>query len=294
MPEVHLIPLAAIDDAALPRDRTGLDPEPLRELRDSIRASGLRMPVELYELSRPRDALRYGIISGFRRVTAFRELHATWGLEAYAAIPAFLRAPADLAAALAAMVEENAVRADISPWEQARIAVHACDSCGFTTVEDAIARLYPNASPMKRSRLRSAALVVEQLEGPLITPERLSERQLLRLAAAIRNGFAEPIALAIAGRTAPDAQWSAVQPYLVESESLHATDPEPEPDRGRLTPRRRETRGRPRRVVHLRPQLTVRREITRDGYVLRFSGKEATSGLLDEVLDEIERMYSGE
>jgi ParB family transcriptional regulator, chromosome partitioning protein len=196
---------------------------------------------------------------------------------------------------LAAMVEENAVRADLSPWEQARIAVHACDSCGFATVEDAIARLYPNANPTKRSRLRSAALVVEQLEGPLIAPERLSERQLLRLAAAIRNGFAEPIAVTVAAtRTGPDGQWAALQPFLVESESLHATDPEPEPDRGRLIPRGHVSRGRPRRVVRLRPQLVVRREIARDGYVLRFTGKEATSGLLDEVLDEIERMYSGE
>ena len=155
---IHLIPLAEIDDAALPRDRTGLDPEPLRELRDSIHASGLRMPVELFELSHPHGGLRFGIVSGFRRIAAFRELHTTWGLAAYAAIPAFLREPPDLAAALAAMVEENAVRADLSPWEQARITVHAADDCGFGTIEEAIARLYPTANPTKRSRLRSLAL----------------------------------------------------------------------------------------------------------------------------------------
>ena len=32
---IHLVPLAEIDDAALPRDRTGLDPDALRELRES-------------------------------------------------------------------------------------------------------------------------------------------------------------------------------------------------------------------------------------------------------------------
>ena len=73
---IHRIPLAEIDDAALPRDRTGLDPEPLRELRDSILASGLRMPVELFPLVAPARRPRYGIVSGFRRVAAFRELHA--------------------------------------------------------------------------------------------------------------------------------------------------------------------------------------------------------------------------
>jgi ParB family chromosome partitioning protein len=109
--DIHLIPLTEIDDAALPRDRTGLDPEPLRELRDSIVASGLRMPVELFPLAHPHGDVRYGIVSGFRRITAFRELHATWGLKDYAAIPAFLREPPDRAAVIAAMVEENAVRA---------------------------------------------------------------------------------------------------------------------------------------------------------------------------------------
>jgi hypothetical protein len=36
----------------------------------------------------------------------------------------------------------------------------------------------------------------------------------------------------------------------------------------------------------------IRREIAQDGYILRFTGKEATSGLLDEILDDIERWYS--
>jgi hypothetical protein len=32
--------------------------------------------------------------------------------------------------------------------------------------------------------------------------------------------------------------------------------------------------------------------MARDGYILRFTGKEATSSLLDEVLDESERLFS--
>ena len=49
---IELVPLAEIDDAALPRDRTALQAEPLRELRDSILKSGLRQPVELFPLER--------------------------------------------------------------------------------------------------------------------------------------------------------------------------------------------------------------------------------------------------
>ena len=32
--------------------------------------------------------------------------------------------------------------------------------------------------------------------------------------------------------------------------------------------------------------------MTRDGYTLHFTGREATCGILDRVLDEIERMYA--
>jgi ParB family chromosome partitioning protein len=51
--------------------------------------------------------------------------------------------------------------------------------------------------------------------------------------------------------------------------------------------------GRPKRLARLRPTLTLRRERTREGYVLRFSGRDATSPLLDEVIDEIEGIYAG-
>jgi hypothetical protein len=39
-------------------------------------------------------------------------------------------------------------------------------------------------------------------------------------------------------------------------------------------------------------EATRFRAITRDGIALRFTGREATSGLLDEVLDQIERWLS--
>ena len=55
MPDaVHLIPLEAIADDALTRDRTALDPDALTELKLSILATGLRMPIELFELAEPR------------------------------------------------------------------------------------------------------------------------------------------------------------------------------------------------------------------------------------------------
>ena len=66
---------------------------------------------------------------------------------------------------MAAMVEENAIRAEVSPWEQALIAVTARDSGVFDTVEAAIDALYANLGRDKRRRLRAIAHLAEELDG---------------------------------------------------------------------------------------------------------------------------------
>ncbi len=288
---IHLVALADIADDALPRDRTGLDARPLEELRTSIAAGGLRMPVELFEIPADRRHLhpghRYGIISGFRRVAAFRAQHEATRQERYAAIPAFLRAPADNAAALAAMVEENEIRADISPWERGHVLVLARDTGTFPTIDAALEGLYPHADRMKKTRLRGLATAYEHLDGVLTSPETLSLRQVLRLAAACNKGFTELVIITLdeSRDKDPAAQWRLLQPVLAEAEQTE------DPDATGTPVSTSYNRGRPRRVVRLRNSLIVRREKTQDGYVLRFTGKQATSSLLDEVLDNIEQLY---
>ena len=93
---IHQIPLAEIDESALTRDRSGLGADALTEIKTSIAASGLRQPVELFALSKPRISSsgqphRYGLLSGLCRLMAFRDLHELTGQERYKAIPAFLR-----------------------------------------------------------------------------------------------------------------------------------------------------------------------------------------------------------
>ena len=144
---IHLIPLDQIDAAALTRDREALDEDALAELRLSIAANGLRLPIELWVLSEPREAYRYGLISGLRRLRAYQAMHALTEEVRCAAIPAFLRAPADYPAALAAMVEENEVRSAIYPWERGRIAWLAQYHGDFPTIEEAVLKLFPSASP---------------------------------------------------------------------------------------------------------------------------------------------------
>lgn len=136
---------------------------------------------------------------------------------------------------------------------------------------------------MKRSRLRALAHLVDELDGHLTDPRRLSQRQCLRLAAALSAGFGNLIRTALeeSASTEPEAQWALILPILAEAERQPADAPVPHPPR-------------PRRLLRPRAGLTIRREMTREGWCLHFSGRAATSALLDEVFDEIERLFSAE
>ena len=268
------IPTRLIDAEALSRDRTHLDASALSELRLSIATHGLRTPIEVYATD-----TGFALISGLRRLSAYRALHTLTQNPVYATIQATILTPKTTTAALTLMVEENDIRADLSPWEKGRIAVASRNEGHFPTIDAAIAALYPNADKMRRSRLRALAMLVEELDGTLTNPETLSQRQALRLAAALRAGFETVIRTALEESLtrSPESDWTLLQPILDEAEQS-LKDP---------TPYRP---GRPRRVVRLRAGLTVRRELAAEGWVLRFTGPEATGMLMETVLDEVERM----
>jgi len=285
MPDIHLIPLDAIADDALPRDRGHLDPAALAELRLSILRDGLRQPVELVELEAEHDGRTHGLLAGLRRLTAFRALRADFPQNPdWAAIPAFIRPPAAWADTLRQMVEENDIRADIAPWDQARIAVDLVPE-PFETVDAAVAALYRSADRQRRARIRAACVVVEELSDLLAAPHTLTLRRLERLSAACRGGFTPLLRLALEeSRTRdPARQWRVIENVLREAEA-EARDPSP-PD-----PRP----GRPRRMAHPRPGLTIRRERTDYGWSLHFTGREASGPLMEDIMDEVERLVGRE
>lgn len=276
------IPLAQIDMHALPRDRSTLPPAALAELQNSIATEGLRQPIEVWRLSTPSGPHEYGLISGFCRLTATKAL-AALRPNAYQTIPAFLRTPTDITAALSAMITENEVRAAISPWDKGRILVETVREAHFDTLDAATQALHPNATRQKRARLRACASVVEELDGLLTTPEDMLERHILRLAAALRGGFTDlivQILREVQGQSFA-SQWSALLPTLSEAEKGEEE-----------TPATATSPSRPRRMLHLRQGLTIRREETPNGYLLRFSGPEAKRrGLMDDVMDQVERWF---
>ena len=286
IPQIHQIPLAAILTDALPRDRATLEPAALAELQNSIATDGLRQPIEVWRLSTPAPnenggVSEYGLISGLRRLTATRNL-AKYRPEAYPTIPAFLRTPKDIPAALAAMVAENEIRADPSPWDKGRILVQVVEEGHFPTLDAAVTALHPNAPRQKRARLRACASVVQELDGQITTPDRLTENRLLRLASSLRGGFTDLIRqiLRETRGLSLETQWSALLQTLIEADRGEEEFP--------ATPT---TSARPRRMLELPQGLTLRREITPGGYVLRFTGPEAKQGgLMDDVMDMVERM----
>jgi ParB family chromosome partitioning protein len=220
---------------------------------------------------------------------AFRTEFERTGEARWATIPAFVRATAGLAAALAAMVEENEVRAAVSPWGRGRIAVAARDAGAFPTVEAAVDGLYPHAAGAKRTRLRALARLAEGLDGAFAAPERLSERQALRLARAVQGGHGAALRAVLAGAGAA-GEWRAVLPVLAAAERPAAVEAEarwPEAwNEEPIAPARRSGGQRPGPA-----RIVVRRESLRDGWALRVTGPDATAALMDAAMAKVEAIF---
>lgn len=163
------------------RDRISLDPVDLEALQASIAARGQQVPIEVTELS---DG-RYGLISGLRRLTVLRMLHAADAQAGFGTVLALLRRPEESAGAYLAMVEENEIRAGLSYYERARIAAQATAQGAFPDTGAALRGLYAAASRPKRSKIGSFLRVVEALDGALRHPQQIGERLGLKLAKAL-------------------------------------------------------------------------------------------------------------
>lgn len=199
---VQAIPLEAVDEGWLHRDRMRVDPEEMADLLVSIRDRGQQVPIEVVA----RDGGGYGLISGWRRLTALRRLAAETGDPRFATVLALLRRPETAADAYRAMVEENELRAGLSYYERARIAALAAAAGVHPDPRSAIAALFAAASKAKRSKIGSFLVIHEHLGhalrfGPAI-PERLG--LLLSRALSADPALAGDLVIAL-HREAPDS-----------------------------------------------------------------------------------------
>ena len=167
--------LEVIDAGYLVRDRLVVDPEEMHSLVESTRSRGQQTPVEVVDLG---DG-RYGLISGWRRLEALKQLAGEG--EARPAL-ALLRRPGDAADAYLAMAEENEIRVGLSYYERAAIAAAAVDQSVFETEKGALLHIYSTASRAKQSKIRRFLKIVRSLDGSLAFPATLGERMGLALA----------------------------------------------------------------------------------------------------------------
>ena len=180
---IQALPLEAIDQTYLVRDRVLLDDEDMDTLVASLRARGQQTPIEVVEL----EDGRYGLISGWRRLTALHQLHAETGEARFATVNALLRQPETASDAYLAMVEENEIRVGLSYYERARIAGRAAERGVFPTEKKALLALFASASRAKRSKIRSFLDIYHALDAHLRFAAMIPERLGLLLSKALKE-----------------------------------------------------------------------------------------------------------
>lgn len=192
------IPLDQIDDHALARDRRGVDrsSEAWTELRDSLQARGQQTPIEVI----PGDDGQYGLVSGFRRLSALRDLWAETGDESFATVKALVADRPATMDAMIAMVEENEIRQDVSFYERGRICCLAAEQGICTSVDEAIHKLFANSSRNRRYKIRNFTLIHAMIGSYLDYPEAIGERLGARIAQALKDGRAPRLIAVLADR----------------------------------------------------------------------------------------------
>lgn len=283
---IKQIALAEIDATSMQRDRTIVDAEALQELEFSIAEHGLRLPIEVYELGKPMAGKRYGLLSGYRRFVAQQNLLAREQDEAFGLIKAVVRDPAEMGGAFVAMVEENEIRQDLSHFERGRIAAIAAQQGAFASTEAAVGEMFAAASKAKRSKIRSFAMIFEELGDVLQFPESLREKDGLRLAQSLRSGAGARLREALGAGQGGNAkaEWTLIESVLAEN-----PDAPVDAKRG----------GRPTSVqkgetVKTNTGVTMQASKDAQGHLIRFSGKGVTPDMIAKIMRDIqERLEQG-
>lgn len=226
---VQRLPLASVAGDHLTRDRLAADAEDLDALVASIREHGQRNPIEVMELP---DG-RFGLISGWRRLTALEQLAAEPGGEKFATVLALLRTPENASDAYVSMVEENEIRVGLSYYERARVVALVVEQGVFPTEKIALARLFAAASRAKRSKIGSFLRVFHALDDVLRFPTHLGERQGLALAKALEWDAGASVLrsrLKAAGPArSPEEELDILQKALKAGQKRRDFDPAPAP-----------------------------------------------------------------
>ena len=180
---VQQVPLNAIEETHLVRDRILVDGDEMTALVESLRARGQQTPIEIVKLAESR----FGLISGWRRLTALKALYAETGEERFATVQALLRRPESASDAYLAMVEENEIRVGLSYYERARIAARAAEQGVYPDEASALRGLFASVSRAKRSKIGSFIVIYRALDDHLSFAAAIPERLGLSLSKALKE-----------------------------------------------------------------------------------------------------------
>lgn len=274
------IPLENIAADHLSRDRLPAEDADMVALRESLRAHGQRTPIEVTPLTptagQDGATLPYGLISGWRRLMAFKALHAATGAARFASIQALVRRPETAADAYIAMVEENEIRLGLSQYERARVAALAAARGVFESEEAALRALFATASRPKRSRIRAFLEIYRALDGALRFPAHLPERLGLALVERLRAGDAPRIAAALAEAASetPEAELALLE-RLVR--------PQPKPSAAPSAA-----------AEPILPGVTLEQALRGRTLTLKLKGRGVTPDLAEAIRAQLLRLGAGE
>jgi ParB family chromosome partitioning protein len=286
---IREIAIDDIDHSSIPRDRTILEPEPMRELEHSIEEHGQRLPIEIFPLSEPGAAKPYGLLSGYRRLLAQRNVYHRTQNPAFKTINAVLRDPEQMGGAFVAMVEENEIRQNLSHYERGRIAVIAAQRGAFSSTEAAVNEMFGAASKAKRSKIRSFAMIFEELGDLMGFAEQLKERDGLRVAQGLKAGAGRALreALSEGGAMDPKTEWRILEEAL--NAFQHGRTGEPQMGRPR-------TASAPRRemaAIIMNDLTRITCHETSGGFQITVRGPSASDELAQEAVQMIRDRLSG-
>lgn len=180
---VQSLPLDTVDETYLVRDRMAVDDIEMTALTESLRMRGQQTPIEVVELEQGR----FGLISGWRRLSSLKALFAETGEKRFATVQALLRRPDSAADAYLAMVEENEIRVGLSYYERARIAARAAEQGVYLDETSALRGLFASASRAKRSKIGSFMVLYHELDDCLNFAAAIPERLGLALVKALKE-----------------------------------------------------------------------------------------------------------
>ena len=177
------VPLSAIEEQYLVRDRLGVSAEEMDSLVASLRARGQQTPIDVKDLG----GGSYGLISGWRRMKALRRLWEETKEPRFAEVLCLVRQPDNSADAYVAMIEENEIRAGLSYYERAMVALRAAEAGAFPTARKAVSGLFASASRSKQSKIGSFLRICETLDPVLRHPKDMPERLGLALSRGLSD-----------------------------------------------------------------------------------------------------------